>query len=53
MGVRVQAAPFDFGAEAAAFAAAVPGAGAVVTFTGLVRDVPGGWRRWRSSITPA
>lgn len=42
MGVRVQAAPFDFGAEAAAFAASVPGAGAVVTFTGLVRDVPGG-----------
>ena len=41
MRVRVQAAPFDFGAEAAAFAASVPGAGAVVTFTGLVRDVPG------------
>ena len=42
MGVRVQAEPFDFGAEAAGFAASVPGAGAVVTFTGLVRDVPGG-----------
>jgi molybdopterin synthase catalytic subunit len=41
MRVRVQAATFDFGAEAAAFAASVPGAGAVVTFTGLVRDVPG------------
>ena len=42
MAVRVQSEPFDFGAEAAAFAAGVPGAGAVVTFTGLVRDVPGG-----------
>ena len=38
MRLSVQAAPFDFGAEAGAFAAAVPGAGAVVTFTGLVRD---------------
>ena len=38
----MQAAPFDFGAEAAAFAARVSGAGAVVTFTGLVRDIPGG-----------
>lgn len=42
MTVRVQADPFDFGAEAGAFAAAADGAGAVVTFTGLVRDVPGG-----------
>lgn len=42
MGVRVQAEPFDFGAEANAFAAQVQGAGAVVTFTGLVRDIPGG-----------
>ncbi len=38
MRVAVQSAPFDLGAESAAFAAAVPGAGAVVTFTGLVRD---------------
>ena len=38
MRVAVQSAPFDLGAEAAAFAAQVPGAGAVVTFTGLVRD---------------
>jgi molybdopterin synthase catalytic subunit len=37
MRVAVQAAPFDLGAETAAFAAAVPGAGAVVTFTGIVR----------------
>ena len=42
MAVRVQAEPFDFGAEANAFAAQVQGAGAVVTFTGLVRDIPGG-----------
>ncbi|MFN3292287.1 MAG: molybdenum cofactor biosynthesis protein MoaE [Gemmobacter sp.] len=42
MGVRVQTEPFDFGAEANAFAARAAGAGAVVTFTGLVRDVPGG-----------
>lgn len=38
MTVRIQAEPFRFGEEAEAFAAAVPGAGAVVTFTGLVRD---------------
>lgn len=33
----LQAAPFDLGAEAAAFAAGAEGAGAVVTFTGVVR----------------
>jgi len=42
MAVRVQAEPFDFGAEAEAFADAARGAGAVVTFTGIVRDRPGG-----------
>ncbi len=36
--VRVQAEPFDAGAEANAFSNRVAGAGAVVTFTGLVRD---------------
>lgn len=41
MRLSVQSAPFDLGAEANAFAAAVPGAGAVVTFTGLVRDNSG------------
>jgi molybdopterin synthase catalytic subunit len=40
--VRVEPAPFDAGAELNAFAAAVPGAGAVVSFTGIVRDVAGG-----------
>jgi molybdopterin synthase catalytic subunit len=38
MQISVQAEPFDLGAETAAFAASVAGAGAVVTFTGLVRD---------------
>lgn len=37
MRVAVQSAPFDPGAEATAFAASVQGAGAIVTFTGLVR----------------
>lgn len=41
MAVRVQADPFDYGAESAAFAAAATGAGAVVTFAGLVRDEDG------------
>ena len=41
MSVRVQSDPFDMGAEVAAFTAAVPGAGAVVTFSGLVRDEGG------------
>ena len=39
--VRVQSAPFDLGAESAAFAAGLTWAGAVVTFTGLVRDNAG------------
>lgn len=38
MRVVVQSAPFDLGAESAAFAAGAAGAGAIVTFTGLVRD---------------
>ena len=38
MRIVVQAAPFDLGAETAAFAAGAAGAGAVVTFTGIVRD---------------
>jgi molybdopterin synthase catalytic subunit len=38
MRLSVQSAPFDLGAESNAFAAGVQGAGAVVTFTGLVRD---------------
>lgn len=38
----MQASRFDFGAEAGAFAARQRGMGAVVTFTGVVRDLPGG-----------
>lgn len=42
MDIRVQSEPFDFGAEADRFACGQSGNGAVVTFTGIVRDVPGG-----------
>jgi molybdopterin synthase catalytic subunit len=41
MAVRVQEPPFDYGAECAAFAGGAAGAGAVVTFAGLVRDEDG------------
>ncbi|WP_225028000.1 molybdenum cofactor biosynthesis protein MoaE [Xinfangfangia pollutisoli] len=41
MRLRLQAEPFALGAEAQAFAEAQAGAGAVVTFTGLVRDNAG------------
>ena len=41
MDIRVQAAPFDLGAEANAFAARQVGMGAVVTFSGIVRDLGG------------
>lgn len=41
MDIRVQEAPFDLGAEANAFAARQAGMGAVVTFTGIVRDLGG------------
>ena len=40
--IRVQAMPFDSGGELNIFSASVAGAGAVVSFTGLVRDVSGG-----------
>ncbi len=41
MRVVVQSAPFDVGAEVSAFTFATRGAGAVVSFTGLVRDEGG------------
>jgi molybdopterin synthase catalytic subunit len=41
MRIAVQAAPFDQGAELQAFTSAASGAGAVVSFTGLVRDEAG------------
>jgi molybdopterin synthase catalytic subunit len=39
--VRVQSEPFDPGQEVNAFSAGHPGMGAVVTFSGLVRDTGG------------
>ncbi|MCE8532778.1 molybdenum cofactor biosynthesis protein MoaE [Ruegeria pomeroyi] len=42
MRVLVQKEPFDLGAEANAFAAADTGMGAIVTFTGVVRDLAQG-----------
>ncbi|MEL6889595.1 MAG: molybdenum cofactor biosynthesis protein MoaE, partial [Pseudomonadota bacterium] len=42
MRVVVQSAPFDLGAETTGFAAAQSASGAVVTFSGIVRDVSGG-----------
>ena len=41
MSIRVQSEPFDMGAEVTAFTATTPGSGAVVTFSGLVRDEGG------------
>lgn len=42
MAVRVQAEDFDLGAEATALCAGRRDIGALVTFTGLVRDLSGG-----------
>lgn len=41
MRIVVQSAPFDLGQESAAFAAGCADMGAIVTFTGIVRDLPG------------
>ncbi|MCX8509042.1 MAG: molybdenum cofactor biosynthesis protein MoaE [Rhodobacteraceae bacterium] len=41
MTIRLQSEPFDYGTECAAFAAGAQGAGAVVSFLGLVRDEAG------------
>ncbi len=45
MSVRVQDTAFDMGAEVAAFTERATGAGAVVTFSGLVRDEGGSLSR--------
>ena len=42
MDIRVQQEPFEFGFEAEQFAKGHSEMGAVVTFTGIVRDLPGG-----------
>lgn len=44
MDVRVQSDPFDAGAELNAFTAACENVGAVVSFTGITRDVADGLR---------
>ncbi|MBD3676818.1 MAG: molybdenum cofactor biosynthesis protein MoaE [Rhodobacteraceae bacterium] len=41
MTVRVQEAPFDMGAEVEAFGKGLKGVGAIVTFSGIVRDEEG------------
>ena len=55
MSVRVQAEPFDAGAELDAFQRALEGgrAGAVVSFSGLVRDVAGRLRYMEIEHYPA
>ena len=53
MTVRVQDAPFDFGAEAADFAARQSGMGAVVTFSGIVRDTDAGLEAMEIEHYPA
>ena len=45
MAVRVEDAPFDPGAALNRFTEGCAGAGAVVSFTGVVRDLPGGGLR--------
>lgn len=40
MRIEVQSDPFDFGSEADAFAKGHTDQGAIVTFTGIVRDTP-------------
>lgn len=53
MDIRVQDAPFDLGFEASAFAARQTGMGAVVTFTGIVRDLnEGGLQEMRIEHYP-
>lgn len=41
MRVAVQSEAFDFAAEGATFSSGQPGVGAIVTFTGIVRDLRG------------
>ena len=40
--IRVQSMPFDSGGELNTFSSSVVGVGAIVSFTGVVRDVEGG-----------
>jgi len=43
MHILVQQATFDLGAQVNDFTSAQDASGAVVTFTGIVRDLPQGW----------
>lgn len=52
MDVRVQEVAFDAGAELNAFTARVDGAGAVVSFSGIVRDREGGMRHMQIEHYP-
>ncbi len=53
MAVRVQEQGFDAGAELNAFSKQVRDAGAVVSFTGVVRDIAGGLRHMEIEHYPA
>ena len=53
MVVRVQVEPFDAGAELTGFSAQGTDVGAVVSFTGLVRDVAGGLSEMEIEHYPA
>ena len=53
MHIRVQEAAFDLGQEANAFAKTASGAGAIVTFTGLVRDEGGSLNAMQIEHYPA
>ena len=52
MDIRVQEAAFDAGAELTAFTDAAHGAGAVVSFSGIVRDREGGLRQMQIEHYP-
>ncbi len=53
MAVRVQKQGFDAGAELNAFSEQLRDAGAVVSFTGVVRDIDGGLRHMEIEHYPA
>ena len=53
MDIRVQDAAFDAGAELNAFTGRQDNAGAIVSFTGIVRDVAGGLRHMEIEHYPA
>ena len=53
MAVRVQREDFDLGGELAALRAGRRDIGALVSFTGLVRDAATASTAWSSSIIPA